>query len=53
MKKAKFDSCCNIALYNSYYRVTKMMCLVVTLLVVFSSILDHSAEAQCYTDSGE
>ncbi len=33
--------------------VTKMMCLVVTLLVVFSSILDHSVEAQCYTDSGE
>ena len=30
-----------------------MIDLTVTLLAVLSTILDHSVEAQCYTDSGE
>ncbi len=33
--------------------VTKMIYLAVALLVVLSSIVDHSVDAQCYTDSGE
>ena len=30
-----------------------MIDLTVTLLVVLSTIIDYSVEAQCYTDSGE